>query len=206
MRVAMLIALAVATAAAEPVVADWRCTIEARPTAVEVVWRDGAVVRSGTDSLEQAWGLAAGYRQGMGRPGSPHLLILGLDAVAVDESLVGGDRQAVLGRVSAGYGVAVDAALLLSLAASAAWGPGRMDLAGPGTAVVAMSGSLAETEVRAALRWRFAERWSALAEAGWMVGRDRFAGDDATWTGDRRGPVFALGLAWTPDPRPRGLE
>jgi hypothetical protein len=206
MRFVALIVLAAAISAVEPVVADWRCAVEARPTAVTVAWRDGEVSRSGTDSLDSAWGLAVGGRLGLGRPGRAQLVILGLDAVTVEESLPGGDRRAVLGRAGVGYGVAVDAAWLLSLTASAAWGPGRMSLAGPGTSRVAMSGSMAEVDLRSAVRWHFAGCWSVDTEAGWMLGHDRFAGDGATWTGDRSGPVFAIGLAWTPDPRPRGLE
>jgi hypothetical protein len=205
-RPALLILAAAGATAAEPVLSDLRLGIEARPTAFAFTWDDHGRGRGGDDAFTQAWALGVGWRGGRGRAGAAHQLSGGGDLLAVQESASLGIRRALLARAALGWAWGLHDDWTAGAEALAAAGPARWTLDAGTTGAVPLDGWMAEGGARAWLRWRPGQRWSLAGEAGWLLGRDRLAGDQVAMTTTRSGPLFALTVGWTLDPRPRPLD
>jgi hypothetical protein len=191
---------------AEVPVYDLQVVAEARPSAFAFTWDRDGTARSGDDAFDRAWAAGLGLRRGFGRPGSTSQWLLGADLLWLDERFGDGGRAGPLLRGEGGwaYGLADD----LLLSATLAVGVGRMDFRLPGGIFgdQRLSGTLLEGGPRLGLRWTAAPRLALGLQAGWLVGRDRHAGDGIALDLERSAGWLGLSCAWIIDPRARRVE
>lgn len=193
------------TAAVEPQVADLRLVLESRPADFTFTWRDPRSGGSGADAFDTALATGAGLRWGFGGAGRPLQLLTGIAALVVDESQRDLDRSGVLLRSETGWCYGLDDRWLLSLGTELAFGHSTARLqtgAGPS---LELAGTGWEAGTRMGMRFSLDRRWSVGLEAGWIIARDRLAGDGAELDMQRSGMVTALAIAWTIAPQPRAL-
>lgn len=193
-------------AAAEVSVQDLRVVAESRPLDVTWEWEDrlGGSSRPGT--LSSAWAAGLGLRRGWGRAARPWQVVVGVEALAVEQRAPGFRDQALAlrGEAGAAYTPVHRLALLALVGAGAGWS--RATLEPQGAAAIDLAGGAVEAGARAGLRWQAGRSWALGAEAGWLITRERLSGDGATLRLEAAGPWLGLSLAWVPDPLPAALD
>jgi hypothetical protein len=206
MRPLVILLACGALGAAELQVSDLRLVAEARPTGFDATWEDRLGSRSGAGSFSGAWAGGAGARWGFGPAGRPWQVLVGAEALYLDERAPGSAGSGALARAEAGLGWALGHRLALTVLPLAGWGRMRQRLTVPGAADLDLTGPLSEYGLRAGLRWQALDRLALGAEAGWLASRERLSGDGARLTLESSGAWAGLSLAWVFEQRPRTLE
>lgn len=205
-RLAIACCAAGAAAASEAVVRDLGVVVEARPAGFDFTWRDAQGERSGTDAFATSWAAGPAFDWGFGEPGSAWSVLIGVQAFVQQDEMPGLVRQAVAARMNRSLAWAATDRLTLIARPWLGGSYARATLADAGPAPRTCAGFGWEASLGASLRWQFAERWAASANAGWLWSRQRLRDGDAELELRQSGAWAGLGLAWIIDPRSRRLE
>lgn len=195
-----------ALAGAELEIRDLRLTAEARPLAFAMDWDDAGAQRHGDGRWDRAWAAGPGLRWGWGASGRPHRLVVGVEALYLEEASGDLHGRAALLRGECGYAGVLADRLVVSVMPMLGGGPLRLSRSAATIGSASLDGSALEGGVRLGLRWSLDQRWSLAGEAGWLWWRQRAADGAGRLTLAGDGAWLALALAWTLDPDPRPLE
>lgn len=193
-------------AASEQPLRDLRLVAEVRPVDYAYTWTVDGVRRQGDDSDDRAVALGAGLRWGWGEAGSAQQVFAGGELLAVDTAFGTGGRRGGIGRGEAGWAWSPGSRALLTVGLVGGGGWSTYALPGGAVGGRTLSGPTIEGGLRTGLRWRLDATWSLSGEAGWLVERERYAGDGARLDLTRSGPWLGLSLAWTLGGLPRRID
>lgn len=206
LRMAVLILVAACAGASEHRVADLVLVAETRPTGWDFSYRGESVRRSGSDESDRAWAAGLGARWGWGRPGMPHHLLAGADALWVEETFGDGGKRGALGRVEAGYGYGLSDRVLLTVLPSFGAGAASLRMPGGVAGSSALAGRQVEAGIRAGARCRIGERWVVAVEAGWLHGWEAYRDGTTSVDIERDGPWTGLSIGYLAETAARSLE
>lgn len=193
---------------AELVVRNVLVDIEFLPSDFDYSIKDSNGTRSGSDSFDSGFGLAAGVRYSFARTGDAHGFLLGGELIGAQASYGGTGHLTDYGlRLDGGYGYALDDRWSINLLLRGGYGWATLDIGANSTfSAIAVSGGALTYGVSLGVDAVVAERWQISTSIGYSKTSYSLSGNDVDVTIDRAGLSASVGVLYRISNLPRPLE
>jgi hypothetical protein len=193
---------------AELVVRNVLVDIEFLPSEFDYSITDSNGTRSGSDSFDSGYGIAAGVRYSFARTGDAHGFILGGEFVGAQATYGSTGHLTDYGlRLDGGYGYALDDRWSINLLLRGGYGLATLDMAANSTfSAISVSGGAFTYGVALGVDAVIADQWQISTSIGYLNTSYSLSGNDVDVTIDRTGLSASIGVLYRISNLPRPLE